>query len=327
MSHQYQGTREELVACVRKWGEVNTDGLLSHRCQFFSVPHLEGFIGFLLASRQAVVYGDPVAPEENKGVLAEAFHQYCKEQEIGVVYFMTSKSFTQWAKKQGSFGTIEFGVKFIFNPLVSAINKTGRPAIVLRNKIRKAASAGIKVEEYSGNDLELERSIENVATRWLQGRKGIQAYLACLNLFGDRYGKRWFYATENGNVIGVLLLNELEAHNGWLLNNVLVVPEAVSGVSELLVLHALQTLEQERCERVIVGPVPAKKLGEIVGYGTFMTGLLRWIFSCLKKILRVSRHEVFWKKFQPEVDSSYLLFEKSNFKLSALRALLKAFHC
>ena len=37
--------RNAIVNLVRKWGDVNTEGLLSATCQYFAIPDIEGFIG------------------------------------------------------------------------------------------------------------------------------------------------------------------------------------------------------------------------------------------------------------------------------------------
>ncbi len=312
--------RAQLVEFVRKWAEANTDGILDTTTQTFSVPHIQGLIGYRIHLKNAIVYGDPVCAAADKMALAQEFEKYCKNLNMRVIYIIVSEEFANLAVDQLSFSLIEFGKKFILDPVNFADLK---PAL-LRKKIRQSSRSGIEVHEYTGNDPQIEQSLEQVATAWVEARKGIQIYLAEPSLFTDRLGKRWFYAKQEGKVIGFLLLNQLQSHQGWLLNNVMVAKGAPSGVSEHLVISALQALEKEHCRFVLIGPVPAATLGKIVGLGQIIPVLAKWIFKVLRKMWRLDGHEVFWEKFEPASGSSYLLFPKKRFRPSSVIALLRA---
>ena len=312
--------RSRLVELVRKWGEVNTDGVLDKTTQIFSVPHIEGLIGYRIELGNAVVYGDPLCAPSDKVALAREFEDYCKSQKMLVIYIIVSEEFANMALEHLSFSLIEFGRKYILDPAQYVEPKTS----LLRKKIRQSTRNGIEIQEYTGDDPEIERSIEDIATAWVQARKGIQIYLAEPTLFADRFGKRWFYATHHGKIIGFALLNMLESQEGWLLNNVMVEKDSPSGVSEHLVVSAIQTIEKEQCRLVLIGPVPAKDLGKIVGLGRPIVLLATLCFKAIKKICHLDGHEVFWDKFQPELRSSYLLFPKNRFRISSVLALLRA---
>ncbi len=309
-----------LVELVRKWAEVNTDGLLDKTTQFFSVPHIEGFIGYHVELGNAIVLGDPVCASEDKVALSKEFESYCRNQKLLVVYILVTEEFANLAVEQLSFSAIEFGTKFILDPLKQAVS----PTTLLRKKVRQCSRNGVEIYEYTGDDVEIEKSLQHVATEWIQARKGIQVYLGHPDLFSNRTGKRWFYAKHEGKIIGFVLLNELKSHQGWLLNNVMFLKNSPSGISEHLVMSALQTLEKEQCRFVLIGPVPAKELGKVMGLGKTTTVLARWVFKALKKICRLDGHEIFWEKFDPEFGSSYLLFPKKQFRFSSVIALLRA---
>jgi lysylphosphatidylglycerol synthetase-like protein (DUF2156 family) len=314
--------RRRLVELVRKWAEVNTDGILDKTTQIFSVSHIEGVIGYRIELGNAVVYGDPVCSSMDKVALAKEFERFCRDRKMQVIYVIVSEEFANLAIEHLSFSLIEFGKKFILDPL----NYVDSKIPLLRKKVRQSSRKGIEIYEYAGDDLQIEQSMEQVATAWVQSRKGVQMYLAVPSLFADRLGKRWFYAKHEGRIIGFALLNKLQSHQGWLLNNVMVSKDAPSGVSEHLVISALQTLEKEQCRCVLIGPVPTKELGKVIGLGQIAILLAGWTFKALKKIGRLDGHEIFWEKFQPELRSSYLLFPKNRFRLSGIIALLRAFN-
>ncbi len=312
--------RSRLVEFVRKWAEVNTDGILDKTTQIFAVDHIEGLVGYRIKLGNAVVYGDPVCAPENKIALAREFEAYCKKQKIGVMYIIVSEEFANSAAEHLSFSLIEFGRKFVLDPTNYLNPKTP----LLRKKVRQSSNKGVEIHEYTGYDPQIEQGIEDVARAWTEARKGIQIYLAEPTLFADREGKRWFYAKSEKGILGFVLLNKLQSQEGWLLNNVMYIQEAPSGVSEHLAVFALQTLEKEQCRLVLIGPVPSKDLGRIVGLGQFITLLAKWTFKSIRKLCHLDGHEIFWDKFQPELRSSYLLFPKKRLRPSTILALLRA---
>lgn len=309
-----------VVELVRKWAEVNTDGLLDKQTQVFSVPHIEGFIGYRLELKNAIVFGDPVCAPSDKIALAKEFENYCRARKLLTVYIIVTEEFATLAAEQLSYSAIEFGTKFILDPLKHAIS----PSTLLRKKIRQSTRNGVEVSEYKGGDIEIEQALQQVATQWVQARKGIQVYLCEPDLFSNRFGKRWFYAKQGDRIIGFVTLNQLQSHQGWLLNNVMFLKDSPSGISEHLVVSALQALEKEQCNVVLIGPVPAKELGKIMGFAKITTRLIKWAFKAIKKVCHLDGHEIFWDKFQPEFGCSFVLFQKKRFRPSSVVALLRA---
>lgn len=316
--------RETLVKLVRKWGDVNTPPLVEEACHVFSIPEVEGFIGYKVESNNAVVFGDPVCAPENKPALAKAFDEDCQERKLEVVYIIVSKQFADWVTDNLSGVSIEFGMNFIFDPQNIPTNNTGMKAVRLRNKVKHALNEDVVVKEYVGEDPNTEKLIEKVAQHWLEKRHGPQIYLSHVNLFKDRYGKRWFYAQKNDKVVGLLLLNELQSHNGWLLNNVMMFNDAPKGLSELMIISTLEVLGKEGCRYVLAGPVPAKKLGKINGLNGLGSTLTRFAFTVARYVFQLDRHAPFWDKFQIPSESSYLVFPHKNLGISSIKALIKA---
>lgn len=321
-----ESKRENLVALVRKWGDVNTDGLLEETCQSFSVPSIEGFIGYRKENSHAVVFGDPVCSPENKPLLAKAFHEQCSLKNLGVVYTIASEEFAHWAFQNLEATTIEFGENFILDPCKNPINSQGSHAVLLRKKVKQALNGGAVVCEYREHDAEIEQKITDLATAWVKKRKGFQIYLAHVTLFNDRKGKRWFYAEQNGELIGLVVLNEIQARNGWLLNNVMLAANAPRGLSEFLIISVMQTLENENCHYLLVGPVPAKQLGKIKGINKVVELMARGVFQCAKFVFHLDGYEAYWTKFDPEIKGSYLVFPKKDLGYFSVKALLSAYN-
>lgn len=316
--------RLEWIKLIRKWGGVNTDGLLDEHCKRFTHPGIEGFIGYRLEGAQAVVLGDPVTSPSDKGSLALAFQEACAKKNIGVVYIMATKEFSDWASIHLSATNIEWGEMYICDPINNPLNGKGSKACLVRKKVKHALNDGVVVKEYSGENPEIEKQIEAVGEAWLKRRYGAQIYLCHLNLFKDRFGKRWFYAEQGDKITGVLVLNQISGEGGWLLNNLMISKEAAKGVSELLVVSTLQMLEKENCNYVLIGPEPVSELGKITGTNKFYATFTRWLYTCARRVFHLDGHTAFWQKFQPVIVGSYLVFPHKNLNLSSIRSILKA---
>ena len=318
--------RQWMVELIRKWGDVNSDGILDASCQIFSIPDVEGFIGYKVESSNAIVFGDPVCAPEEKAIFAHAFQGYCESRKIGTVYTIVSQEFADWAIENLSATSIEFGEKFILDPQNDPLKNSGPKAVLVRKKVKRAIKEGATIKEYLDHDPQIEQGIADVASEWLQKRHGPQIFLCQLNLFKDRLGKRYFYAEQEGKIVGLLMLNAMEAKNGWMLNNLMIAQESPCGLSELLVVTAMQIVAAEDCRYVVIGPLVGQQLGRIVGMGEMKVKVLNWVFKLIKRIFRLDGQRTFWSKFQHDVEGCHIIFPKNNLGIASVKALLRGFN-
>lgn len=315
--------RTSIVNIVRRWGGSASDAVLDPACQIFMIPGIEGLIGYRLDSDCAVVYGDPVCAPDHLIPLVQAFHQYCLNQDRRIIYIGTSEAFARWAITTVCKVSIEFGDDYFLDPH-SDDPRRGPKGSLVRRKVRHALGEGVIAKEYLGNDLTLEQSIEQVGETWLKTRRGPQIYVSHVHLFENRAGKRWFYAQHQGKIVGVLLLNQLQARQGWLLNHLMFTPEAPHGIPELLVVTAFEALREEGCRYLTFGSVPSNEVGKIVGLKCISAWITKKIFKIANKIFHLEGHRVFWDKFQPQNAPTYLLFSHFSLGLKEIRSLKQA---
>ena len=321
-----QISKEHLLEWVRSYGEDNSDAVLSPGIRTFSSPVISGFIGYRQVGEVAIVFGDPVAQEADKFSLASKFHAFCKQQKFGLIFVAASASFRDAVFPSLCSISLEFGEKCFFNPQDNPYDHHGDRGSLVRRKVRRAKGMGVTVHEYVEACAETETALENVVTGWLASRKGRQIYLSAIALFSYRAGKRWFYAKAQEKVIGVLVLNRIEARSGWLLNHVMTVPEAPSGTSEALIIFALETVAKEGCEFVTVGSVPKSSLQSVQGIRGVIQLFVSGLYRILVKTLNLMRLREFWSKFEPKAEPSLLLLGDVPFSLKALLSLLKGLH-
>lgn len=317
--------RDFIVNCVRRWGNETTDATLDPSCQIYCDPNIEGFIGYRLEKNCAVVYGDPVCAPNEKTSLALSFQDYCKKSELSTIYAIVSEEFAEWAGKTICPISFEFGERLILNPQHNPSKNAGRHGSLIRRKVKHAQNEGVIVKEYVNKDEKIERAIENVGIDWLNSRRGPQIHISHVHLFEDKKGKRWFYAQkDNGTIEGVVVLNELQSKNGWLLNHLMITHDAPNGTPELLVISALETLEKENCNYVTFGAVPAKKIKSIKGVNKMTEFFVHLLYSIARKIFSLDGFQTFWGKFNPSGEKVYLLFSDSSITVNGLISLMKA---
>ena len=321
-----QSDNDRVVEMVRRWGGCTTDAVLDPAMKFFSTPDVEGIVSYRPEWGCAVVYGDPICAPENMATLATAFHRFTKAENRVVVYIATSKAFAYWAVEKVCSSLVEFGRELILDPSMDPRKRTGDNASLVRRKVKQAAREGVVVHEYKGNDPALEREIVQVGDQWLQGRKGHQVHISDVYLFDNRPGKRWIYGKRGDKIVAVLTLNRLDEQKGWLLNHLMITPDAPNGTSELLVVTALEILEKEGCRFVTVGTVTVPELGEIIGLGKFSTWLARSGFKAATKVVHLDGLYTFWGKYAPESRPAYLLFSRKRIGFREILGLKNALY-
>jgi lysylphosphatidylglycerol synthetase-like protein (DUF2156 family) len=317
-------TREQNIALIHKWGSSVIESLLDPSCSYFSIPEVEGLIGFYSNRRCAVVFGDPVCPPESREKLVSAFHQQCESAKKNVVYLVASEEFALWWQKKMRGGMISFGEELYIDPRRDPRTCSGKRGIVLRGKIRRAEKLGVSVKEYCEKDPDLEQKIQSAASQWIQHRKGPQIYISRVRFFSDSYGKRWFYAQNGDQVVGVLAILQLKAKEGWVLDRIMTVPDAPQGTPELLVMSLIEQLAKEQCGFLTFGAINASFLGTMTGFGKLASFFLPRIYKTALQYFKIEGKRKFWEKFFPESSPSYLLFKNPTFSYHEILGLMRA---
>lgn len=316
--------REYVAECIQQWGGAPSIALLDPACEIFQLTEGEGLIGYRIDSKCAIVYGDPVCPPNMIPLLTQEFHRYCQERHLNIIYTVASKQFTDWALKNVCKAAIEFGNELFIDP--GMYQKEGIYGRRVRNKISHSMRAGVAVYEYSSYDIQMEQALEQVGQSWLQMRQGPQIYLAHVRLFEERTGKRWFYAKQGDKVVGLALLNQLEAKEGWLLNLLMETPEAPNGTSEHLIDTVIEILKKEGCSFLTFGAIAASQLGKIEGLGAAASLFARLGYKVAHKYLKLAGRLKYWEKFKPSQEPIYVLFGDSRMNFSVIKGVLRAFN-
>ena len=317
--------RHEIVKWVHKWGGNSVvESLLDPNCLVFSIPKVQGFIGYRENRGCAVVFGDPVCPLTNRDRLVEAFHAFCEKNKKNIVYLVASEEFACHMRDTQGSALIPFGEELFLDPQRDPKILSGKRGISLRGKLRHAEKIGLCVNEYQGETPELERKIQDVAAAWLQHRSGPQIYISRVRLFSERYGKRWFYAHRGGHHVGGVVLNQLQTKGGWALDRIMTVPGAPQGTSELLVATVLEKIAQEGCRFLTFGAINGEMLGGISGFGKMTSFMTPHVYNASIKFFNLQGKRKFWEKFYPQATPAFLIFKKPRLGYYEVRGLMQA---
>lgn len=314
--------REQVVDCIRQYGTANSDAVLDPHCQLFSLPHIHGLIGYRMESDCAIVYGDPICSLQDRTELVTAFHRFCGDQSKQVVYLVASEEFKEWSEGKTCEASIEFGGELYLDPTDDP--RKGPKGALTRRKVRHAVKEGVAAQEYQDYDEEMENAMMELSKRWLENRSGPQVFISHITLFENRKGKRWFYATQGDKIIGVVAISRLRSKDGWLLNRLMIDPDAPGGTPELLVITAIDQLAKEGCHYVTFGGVPGKEIGEVGGFGQVGQWLIPKIYTFTCRFFHLGGRQTFWKKFQPQSQKRYVLFGRAALGYSELMGLIRA---
>lgn len=324
MGQSTELSREIIIERVHQWGSSVVESILDPNCNIFSVPEVKGLIGYHTNRGCAVVFGDPVCALEERDDLVQAFHNFCEKQRKNVVYLVASEEFARWIQEKQSVALITFGEELYLDPQCDPKARTGKNGISLRGKLRHAEKSGVTVQEYHGTAPDLEHKIQDVASQWLQHRHGPQIYISRVRLFDERFGKRWFYAQQGDRIVGGIVLNRLQAKQGWVLDRIMTIPDAPQGTSEILVVSILEQLAQEGCRFLTFGATNGPDLGTISGFNKCTSFLAHNLYKASLKFFNLHRRSKYWEKFHPQSTPSFLVFKKPRLGFYEISGLLHA---
>ena len=313
-----QGVMSNEAELFIHYGSAASEAMFDYPCDFFRTPHCIGTIPYRVESKCAIIFGDPLCPPEEIIELTRAFHHYCHESHLSIIYIITSEKFAKVAQEHCPI-LIEVCEELIFDPQVNPIFKSHR----LKHRMEKAVKQGLTFHEYLPFNEEIEKSLLEIGVKWQQAKKGPRLYLGHLNFFEKPQGKRWFYVKDGEIITAMAMLSQLDAQHGWLLKFFFTLPDAFPETSEFLMTSLLSTLKNENCQFLTKGVVPVDSIHEIKGLGSFSSFLVKNIYKAISFIFKFDKHKQYWQRYHPHKEPAYLLFSNSRIGFKEIRALMK----
>ena len=302
-----------------QYGSASSEQMLHHPCFHFQMPDCSGVIAYRIEDNCVIVIGDPICPANEIAKLASAFHAYCKDQNLLVVYMIISETFAKWLHNHDVAVSMEVCEEMVFDPSIDPCLSNKK----LRQKVRKARKYGLTVHEYVPHNPAIEEELLNIAKAWATEIKGPHIYLGPLDLFKSRVGRRWFYVKEGEKITAMAMLSKIQAHQGWLLKFFITAPGAFRPTSEYFMASLLETLRKENCRFLTKGAIAKTSLGTIYGMRAFSRMFVRSTYKLISIIFRFQKRREYWTKYNPSLLPTYLLFCAPRIKFHGLKTLMK----
>lgn len=310
-----------ILKCIEKSGNPSSIIMLEREnCNAFKDNN--GIIIFCSTPKYNIVYGDPICDKRKITQIIKSFEHFCSKSKKKAIYINCSESFANFMYKK-KYSIIDFADELKLNLEKDYLKQSGFYGNLLRRKYKAGQKFNIDVKEYIEKNVYLEKKLDQTAKDWLKNRTGYQAGVIPLNVFKNRINKRWFYATHNNKIVGLLTINEYQ-ENKYVINMLMHTPHSPSPTSEYLVLKTLEILKSENIKEFNIGIAPKPKLGDIKGFNYLFKFLIKYGYKFATKIMNLAHRQRFWKKFGPIYHKSFLIFPNKYISYSQIKALLKS---
>ncbi|HKX28439.1 MAG TPA: DUF2156 domain-containing protein [Blastocatellia bacterium] len=317
-----------LVKMVFRYGHEHQSFLsLYGGMTVWSSREPEAAVVYRRVGRVAVVASAPLAAREDLAEVIGQFLDYCRRQKLDCLMLPIGAETARIARLCGM-GVLQIGQSGYFE--LPGWRPAGDRAKKVRAGVNQARKAGVRVERYdpdSTPDRHARREIEALCQAWINTREvDALGWLLELDPFKLSPYKRYFLArAADGHLEGMLACSPIPGRRGWYLEDLIRRPDTERGVSELLVVEALQSLSAEGAELATLGTSP---LAGIESNGDFKhtTRLFKLIYEHLDLFYHFKALHRFKAKFAPSfVDPEYVAIYPPRLRLRMALAVIGAF--
>lgn len=276
-----------------------------------------------------VAVGAPLCAPERSEAVAKEFAEAAHRAGFRIVFFGVTSPFVS-RLQSGKFDSLKIGEAPSWVP--GAWDQALRAAGKLRNRLSKARRDGITCRQVSAeeveNDLTLRDSFVSLADEWAESKAlPPMGFMVTVELFQHAERRRYFVAEHQGNLCGFAVCIPVYGRNGWLLEDMIVRPDAPGGCSESLIDGVMRRLSEEGAEFVSLGLVALAGLkgSESENRHPFLSRFLRVSSRTMGWLYNFEGLYRFRKKLQPAFWEPVYIVSGDRINFFTIRAILMAF--
>lgn len=284
----------------------------------------EGLVGYVQRGKTRVVAGNPVGPANQLYALAHAFEDLTPENRV--CWFCADERFATILRQYTSHAVTLIGAQPVWRP-ESWVSKVTSHAS-LRAQLRRAENKGVMVTEWSTERAAKDSTLIACLAAWLRAHPVPPLrFLVEPRTLERPEGRRIFVATQGGRPIGYALLSPVPQQNGWLVEQLIRIPAAPNGTTELMVHHAVSKIAEEGSEYVTLGLAPLSHHCGVPGNDDpRLRFLLGWLRLHGRRFYNFRGLDFFKTKFKPDLwEPIYAIANEPRVSLATLWAIASAF--
>jgi lysylphosphatidylglycerol synthetase-like protein (DUF2156 family) len=256
--------RGALLEALDRHGASPLSFLLRYEGPWRGFAAGDAIVPYLEAPGAAVAWSDPLCAPAEAGSALATFAAAMRAQRRGVCAIAVSEATAQ-AVLAGGFSALKIGEEPRFD-LASWRQPRGNRGKKLRWALNHARAEGVEIEQYHPADRRDERvdaEIEAVVDGWRArlGRAEPQSFMRTAPLAAAEH-KRLFLARRQGRAEALLACAWLPAASGWYLEDIVRLPAAINGATELLVVEALRHLRDDGAASASFALAPMRRVGQ-----------------------------------------------------------------
>jgi phosphatidylglycerol lysyltransferase len=286
-----------------------------------------GAVCYLEAPKAAVAWADPLCDEADVSEVLAGFAARMRAERRGVCLVAISEPCARAALGEG-FSVLKVGEEPWFD-LDTWHRPRGNRGKKLRWLVNHAERGGVTVEEHGPGvrGPALAEDVESVVARWREGlgRPESNSFMRAAPLaLPER--KRLFVARREGSAEAVLACACLPAAGCWYLEDLIRVPDAINGATELLVAEALSRFRAEGATGAAFALAPMRGIREQIDR---RAAWLSWVLeAAIRRLDRrygfraIARYEA---RFEPsEWRPRFIAFKPALPRPALIRAAVRA---
>ncbi|KAF5638097.1 phosphatidylglycerol lysyltransferase [Fusarium sp. NRRL 52700] len=295
----------------QSYAQTSHMGILDPAYKVFVSNKGYGSLIYKLHARTIVVAGDPLCSEFHRKALFSELRRYRWAHGLSLAFVGISEEFAKYAHQQG-WATMHFGHEAVLNPLTNKVlqKKAGKRIISQNKQLLDPKRGGITMNFYSPAvneaDPELERQLQALYDDWREDRNrkhgdGSQAFVTVYDLFSLPQATIFLYTSDrDGKINGLATLRELGAERGYHLDPCIASQDAPRGISDLLVVTAMEMLKASDVGYMSLGFEPLDEVHEVTGSSQLVSRLWKDGYNQMIQSVPVNGKATYFKKFCPD---------------------------
>lgn len=331
------GSSDDFDSAYDQYSRTAHMGILDPSYKLFVSQQGHGSLVYKVKSGAAVIAGDPLCSPDQIQPLLDEFQQFRGDRRLRIVYIGASAAFAERAQRQGCV-TMHFGRERVLNPMTNPLlhNKAGKRTISQCRQLLDAGRGGVSVGVYApsvnGYDPALEEELQAVYDGWRTQRDTLrpssaQAFITQYDLFSRPDITLFLYTCDReGRANGIAGLRYLGANNGFQLDPCVASEDAPRGITDLLVISAMQLLRNSGVSYLSLGFEPYGELKEVVGRDGLLAKLTRDGYRRVMGSIKASGKQTHNDKLRPDEDQEsglYIILPRGVLHLREISALIK----